>query len=95
MMEKSYGSLQNDECKIDSISQSWAVISNIGDNDKKYISMESLENHLVDSENGIIKLLDPPFENGALEPGYIKAYLPGTRENRWTIHTCSHLGNYC
>ena len=43
--------------------------------------MESLENHLVDRENGIIKLLDPPFENGKLKPGYIKAYLPGVREN--------------
>lgn len=43
--------------------------------------MESLENHLVDKENGIIKLLDPPFEKGILDPGYIKAYLPGTREN--------------
>ena len=79
---KVLGSLQNDECKIDSIAQSWSVISNMGDNDKKYISMESLENHLVDTENGIIKLLDPPFENGVIEPGYIKAYLPGTRENR-------------
>ena len=81
MMEEHFGSLQNDECKIDSIAQSWSVISNMGDNDKKYISMESLENHLVDTENGLIKLLDPPFENGTLEPGYIKAYLPGTREN--------------
>ena len=80
-MEKFFGSIQNDECKIDSIAQTWSVISNIGDNDKKYISMESLENHLVDNENGIIKLLDPPFEKGDLEPGYIKAYLPGTREN--------------
>lgn len=78
---KVLGSLQNEECKIDSIAQSWSVISNIGDNDKKYISLESLENHLVDAENGLIKLLDPPFENGSLEPGYIKAYLPGTREN--------------
>jgi len=78
---KVLGSLQNDECKIDSIAQTWSVISNVGDNDKKYISMESLENHLVDTENGLIKLLDPPFENGNLEPGYIKAYLPGTREN--------------
>ena len=78
---KVLGSLQNDECKIDSIAQSWSVISNMGDNDKKYISMESLENHLVDTENGLIKLLDPPFEKGDLEPGYIKAYLPGTREN--------------
>ncbi len=75
------GSMENDECRIDSIAQSWSVISNAGDNDKKYISMESLENHLVDKENGIIKLLDPPFERGKLEPGYIKAYLPGVREN--------------
>ena len=75
------GSLQNEECKIDSISQSWAAISGAGDNDKKYIAMESLENHLIDKEVGIIKLLDPPFEKSKLEPGYIKSYLPGTREN--------------
>ena len=75
------GSLQNEECKIDGIAQSWAVISNAGDNEKKYIAMEALENHLVDKENGIIKLLDPPFEKSKLEPGYIKGYLPGTREN--------------
>ncbi len=75
------GSIENEECRIDSIAQSWSVISGAGDNDKKFISMESLENHLVDKENGIIKLLDPPFENGKLKPGYIKAYLPGVREN--------------
>ena len=75
------GSLQNEECRIDSIAQSWSVISNAGENDKKFIAMESLENHLVDKEIGIIKLLDPPFEKSKLEPGYIKAYLPGTREN--------------
>ena len=87
------GSLQNEECKIDNISQSWATISEAGDNDKKYIAMESLENHLIDKEIGIIKLLDPPFEKSKLEPGYIKSYLPGTRENggqythaaTWTI----------
>ena len=75
------GSIENDECRIDSISQTWSVISNAGDNDKKYISMESLENHLIDREAGIIKLLDPPFEKSKLEPGYIKMYLPGVREN--------------
>ncbi len=75
------GSMENEECRIDSIAQSWATISEAGDNDKKYISLESLENHLVDKENGIIKLLDPPFEKGKLQPGYIKAYLPGVREN--------------
>lgn len=75
------GSMENEECRIDSIAQSWSVISKVGDNDKKYISMESLENHLIDRENGIIKLLDPPFEKSKLEPGYIKSYLPGVREN--------------
>ena len=75
------GSIKNEECKIDSIAQSWATISGAGDNDKKYISISSLENHLVDKEIGIIKLLDPPFEKSKLEPGYIKAYIPGTREN--------------
>ena len=81
MMEVLFGSMENDECRIDSIAQSWSIISSAGDNDKKYISMESLENHLIDRENGIIKLLDPPFEKGKLDPGYIKSYLPGVREN--------------
>ncbi len=94
------GTIENEECKIDSIAQSWSVISNAGDNDKKYISMESLENYLIDRENGIIKLLDPPFEKSKLEPGYIKAYLPGVRENGgqythaavWTIIAETMLG---
>ena len=75
------GSMENEECRIDGISQSWGVISGAADNDKKFISMNSLETYLVDKENGLIKLLDPPFENGNLEPGYIKSYLPGVREN--------------
>ena len=94
------GSMENDECRIDSIAQSWSIISNAGDNDKKYISMESLENHLIDRENGIIKLLDPPFEKGKLNPGYIKSYLTGVRENGgqythaavWVIIAESMLG---
>ena len=95
MTEKYFGSLQNEECKIDSIAQSWAVISKAGDNDKKYISMESLENHLVDKENGIIKLLDPPFDKSNLNPGYIKKYIPGTRENggQYT-HECCCCGQF-
>ena len=84
------GSMDNDECRIDSIAQSWGVISNAADNDKKFISMESLENHLVNKDAGIIKLLDPPFEKGKLKPGYIKAYLPGVRENggQYTHASC-------
>ncbi len=76
-----YGSMENEECRIDSIAQSWSVISGAGDEEKQKQAMESLENHLVDIESGIIKLLDPPFEKGNLEPGYIKAYVPGVREN--------------
>ena len=76
-----YGSIENEECRIDSIAQSWSIISGAGEKTKQIQAMESLENHLVDKENGIIKLLDPPFEKGKLEPGYIKAYLPGVREN--------------
>ncbi len=76
------------------------MISGAADNDKKYISMQSLENHLIDTENGIIKLLDPPFNKTKLEPGYIKAYLPGVRENggqythaaMWAIMAYSKLG---
>lgn len=55
------GSMQNEECRIDSIAQSWSVISEAGDNDKKYISMESLENHLIDKENGVVKIIRPSF----------------------------------
>ena len=89
---KPLGSIENEECRIDSISQSWSVISNAADNDKKYISMESLENHLIDKENKIIKLLDPPFEKSNLKPGYIKSYLPGVRENggQYTHDYCSY-----
>ncbi len=62
------GSIENEECRIDSISQSWSVISGAGDNDKIIGAMECLENHLIDRENSIIKLLDPPFENGSINP---------------------------
>ena len=88
--EDVYGSMENEECRIDSIAQSWSVISGAGDEEKQKQAMESLENHLVDIESGIIKLLDPPFEKGKLEPGYIKAYVPGVRENggQYTHECC-------
>ena len=75
------GSIDCDECKIDGISQGWAVISDCGDNDKKYICLESAENYLVDKENKIIKLFTPAFQNCSFNPGYIKAYPEGVREN--------------
>ena len=87
---KTLGTIDNEECKIDSIAQSWSIISNAGDEEKKYIAMENLENYLVDKQNGLIKLLDPAFEKSDLEPGYIKAYLPGVRENggQYTHECC-------
>jgi cellobiose phosphorylase len=85
------GSIQNEECKIDSIAQSWSVISGAGESDKQNMAMENLENYLIDKQIGIIKLLDPAFEKSTLEPGYIKSYLPGVRENggQYTHEYCA------
>ena len=78
---ESLGSAGNSECKIDSLAQTWAVLSGKGDPERAGTAMRSLENHLVMHEAGLIKLLTPPFNDGTLEPGYIKGYLPGIREN--------------
>jgi cyclic beta-1,2-glucan synthetase len=75
------GSHASDECKIDSIAQTWGVISGAADPDRARIAMASLEQDLVDNEHGIIKLLTPPFDKTPNDPGYIKGYLPGVREN--------------
>jgi len=90
MMEPHFGSIESEECRIDGISQSWAVISDAGENDKKFIAMDAVENQLVDKENKLIKLLTPPFNKSKLEPGYIKAYMPGVRENggQYTHECC-------
>jgi cyclic beta-1,2-glucan synthetase len=94
------GSAENDECKIDSIAQSWSVISGIGTLHRAEEAMKAVENYLVDREAGIIKLLAPPFGIGPLEPGYIKGYIPGVRENGgqythaaiWAILALAKLG---
>lgn len=75
------GSSNNSECKIDSLAQSWSVISKSSDSSRSIKAMKSVENYLVKKEDGIIKLLTPPFSDGHLDPGYIKGYLPGVREN--------------
>ena len=75
------GSKQNDECQIDSISQSWSVISKSGDAIRARQAMASVNNRLVKRDAQFIKLLDPPFDQSNLEPGYIKGYVPGVREN--------------
>ncbi len=75
------GSAQNSECQIDSIAQSWSLMSGAGDPARSAQAMESVFDRLVDDENRIIKLLTPPFDTSDQEPGYIKGYLPGIREN--------------
>src|SRR3712207_8118682 len=66
------GSSKNSECKIDSLAQSWAVISNGGDKEKIDIAMKSLEKYLIKENEGLILLLTPAFYSSELEPGYIK-----------------------
>jgi len=75
------GSAENTECKIDSLAQSWAVISGAGNKDRINTAFESLEHYLINREIGIIMLLTPPFDEEDLKPGYIKSYIPGVREN--------------
>ena len=75
------GSAKNSECQIDSISQSWSVISGASGQERARSAMESLDKRLVSRENGLVKLLDPPFDKTSRNPGYIKGYVPGVREN--------------
>lgn len=75
------GSARNPECQIDSIAQSWSVLSGAGDAVRAHAAMEALDRHLVSREDALIRLLTPPFDKSALNPGYIKGYLPGVREN--------------
>jgi len=95
------GSAENYECKIDSIAQTWAVISGGGNPQRAKIAMNSLTDYLVQWEDGLIKLLTPPFDSGEAEPGYIKGYIPGVRENggqythaaAWAIIAFAKLGD--
>ncbi|MFH1664588.1 MAG: glucoamylase family protein, partial [Candidatus Omnitrophota bacterium] len=75
------GSSANEECQIDSIPQSWAVISRAGDKRHARTAMEEVYRRLVRKDESLIQLFDPPFDASNLEPGYIKGYLPGVREN--------------
>jgi cellobiose phosphorylase len=75
------GSISNPECKIDSIPQSWSVISGAGDRRRNIQAMAAVDERLVRRDSGIIQLFDPPFDKSPLNPGYIKGYVPGVREN--------------
>ncbi len=75
------GSHMNEECRIDSIAQSWSVISREGDPSRSARAVESAIDHLVDEEHRLIRLFTPPLAKTEQEPGYIKSYPPGVREN--------------
>ena len=95
------GSATNDECRIDSIAQPWAVISGAGDPDRARQAMMTVEEQLVRYTDGLILLFTPPFDRGRLDPGYIKGYVPGIRENgsqythaaTWVVLATALLGN--
>ena len=75
------GSHVNNECQIDSIAQSWSVISGAGDEQRRRIAMDSLQHRLVREDARLLMLLSPQFDRGTHDPGYIQGYLPGVREN--------------
>jgi cellobiose phosphorylase len=95
------GSAQNVECQIDSISQSWAVLSGAGDPQRVQTAMQAVDQRLVRRNEGIIQLLDPPFDKSDQDPGYIRGYVPGVRENGgqythaaiWTVMAFAKLGD--
>ena len=109
---KPLGSRENPECQIDSLAQSWAIISGAACENKNNLSkankythraieaMEAVERNLIKKDKGVILLLAPPFNNSNLEPGYIKGYVPGVRENGgqythaavWVILALTKLG---
>ncbi|MGB5200663.1 MAG: glycosyl hydrolase family 65 protein, partial [Sedimenticolaceae bacterium] len=95
------GSARNSECRIDSISQSWAVLSGAGAAERVRMAMGAVDEHLVRREHALVQLLDPPFDKTDMDPGYIKGYVPGVRENGgqythgaiWTAMAFAALGD--
>ncbi len=93
------GSRKSEECKIDSIAQSWAVLSEAADPSRAMMAMASLEKHLIREEDGMALLFAPPFDKTHHNPGYIKGYPPGLRENggqythaaMWVIYALTQM----
>ncbi|OAI50209.1 cyclic beta 1-2 glucan synthetase [Planctomycetaceae bacterium SCGC AG-212-F19] len=95
------GSTVNQECRIDALSQSWSVLSGIGEHERSVTAMASVDRLLVRRDARQIQLLNPPFDKSPLNPGYIKGYVPGVRENGgqythaavWTVMAFAALGD--
>ena len=94
------GSAQNEECRIDSLTQSWAVFAQDADRKRAARAMDAVRAHLVRRDAQVVLLLTPPFDRTPNDPGYIKGYLPGVRENGgqythaalWTVIALAQLG---
>jgi cyclic beta-1,2-glucan synthetase len=94
------GSAENDECRIDSIAQTWAVISGISDSYRASRAMSAVDQYLVQRGDGLIILFSPPFDKTKLDPGYVRGYVPGVRENGgqythaalWAVISFARLG---
>jgi cyclic beta-1,2-glucan synthetase len=95
------GSAESDECRIDSIAQSWAALSGAGACSRALRAMASVDQHLVRRDEGLALLFTPPFDKSPLDPGYVKAYPPGVRENGgqythaalWSVLAYAALGD--
>ncbi|MBS1217029.1 MAG: hypothetical protein H6R21_162 [Proteobacteria bacterium] len=95
------GSAQNDECRIDAIAQSWSVISGAADKLRAARAMAAVETNLTNRDAALMLLFSPPFDHGTVDPGYIKGYVPGVRENGgqythaavWTLIANALLGD--
>jgi cyclic beta-1,2-glucan synthetase len=94
------GSATSDACRIDSIAQAWAVISGAADSERASRAMAAVERELIRPEEGLALLFTPPFDQTRLDPGYIKGYPPGIRENGgqythaalWSVMAFAGLG---
>ncbi len=94
------GSAADDECRIDALAQAWAVISGVAPEARAAAALDAVERELVLDDPGMIRLLTPPFDKTKREPGYIKGYLPGIRENGgqythaalWVVRALAELG---
>ncbi|MCW9705879.1 GH36-type glycosyl hydrolase domain-containing protein [Fodinibius salsisoli] len=95
------GSAQNNECRIDAVAQAWSVISGAAPEEKKRKALAALEEYLISEQDGLIRLLTPPFDQTKRNPGYIKGYIPGVRENGgqythaalWTVRAFAEMGS--
>jgi len=95
------GTSKNDECRIDVIAQAWSVLSGAGAPKRREQAMQSVFKHLVDQKAGLVRLFWPPFDKGKQQPGYIKGYPAGIRENGgqythgalWSILAMARLGD--